>query len=389
MKNMLALKTNYKLIMVVALLCVGLSSDTIAAKVGATSFGALPETDKKIRIALLLDTSNSMDGLIDQAKAQLWEIVNELAKAKCEGDRPDLEIALYEYGNDNLPSQEGYIRMVLPLTSDLDDISEKLFALKTHGGNEYCGQVINTSINQLNWGGSSEDLKMIFIAGNEPFTQGRSINYTDACLKARDKNIVVNTIFCGRHEEGIATSWKAGADLARGSYMSIEQNKKTVYIDSPYDDDIARLNNKLNKTYVAYGALGKEKKEKQRTQDSNAQSYGSANAAKRAISKSSRLYKNESWDLVDASEDKDFEIDEIREEELPQEMKGMSTTEKKRYVEKKKKERDEINAKIQELSKKRQAYVREKQKASGVEMLDKAMLTAIRKQAANKNFTFE
>jgi len=32
-----------------------------------------PDT-KNIQVALLLDTSNSMDGLIDQAKAQLWEI---------------------------------------------------------------------------------------------------------------------------------------------------------------------------------------------------------------------------------------------------------------------------------------------------------------------------
>ena len=36
-----------------------------------------------IKVALLLDTSNSMDGLIDQAKAQLWDIVNELSYAKC------------------------------------------------------------------------------------------------------------------------------------------------------------------------------------------------------------------------------------------------------------------------------------------------------------------
>ena len=51
---------------------------------------------KKIKIALLLDTSNSMDGLISQAKTQLWRIVNELALAKCDNEKPDLEIALYE-----------------------------------------------------------------------------------------------------------------------------------------------------------------------------------------------------------------------------------------------------------------------------------------------------
>ena len=64
----------------------------------------VPEKDQSIMLALLLDTSNSMDGLIDQAKSQLWKIVNELAAAKCDdGDRPNIRIALYEYGNDNLP----------------------------------------------------------------------------------------------------------------------------------------------------------------------------------------------------------------------------------------------------------------------------------------------
>ena len=38
--------------------------------VGNQSFGPI-EKKAKIQIALLLDTSNSMDGLIDQAKSQL------------------------------------------------------------------------------------------------------------------------------------------------------------------------------------------------------------------------------------------------------------------------------------------------------------------------------
>ena len=41
----------------------------------------LKEDSPEIKVALLLDTSNSMDGLIDQAKAQLWQIVNELSYA--------------------------------------------------------------------------------------------------------------------------------------------------------------------------------------------------------------------------------------------------------------------------------------------------------------------
>ncbi len=106
---------------------------------------------RKIQIALLLDTSSSMEGLIEQAKSQLWLMVSELTKATCEGQDPKLEIALYEYGNDGLSFDNGYIRQVSPLISDLDDVSASLFSLSTNGGSEYCGYVIDKTIKDLEW----------------------------------------------------------------------------------------------------------------------------------------------------------------------------------------------------------------------------------------------
>src|SRR5512136_316163 len=84
------------------------------------AFAPTPKKEKaKVQIAILLDTSNSMDGLIDQAKTQLWKIVNEMALAQYDGETPLLEIALYEYGNDGLLASEGHIRMVSQFTTDL------------------------------------------------------------------------------------------------------------------------------------------------------------------------------------------------------------------------------------------------------------------------------
>ena len=34
---------------------------------------------RKVQVAILFDTSNSMDGLIDQAKTRIWSIINELS----------------------------------------------------------------------------------------------------------------------------------------------------------------------------------------------------------------------------------------------------------------------------------------------------------------------
>jgi hypothetical protein len=339
-----------------------------------------------IKVALLLDTSNSMDGLIDQAKAQLWEIVNELSYAKCGDEKPNLEIALYEYGNDNLNSDEGFIRQVLAFSNDLDDISKQLFSLTTNGGNEYCGHVIQTSLNQLQWGTNQDDLKLIFIAGNEPFTQGK-ISYQDAAKQAHKNDVSVNTIFCGDYNQGISTYWKDGADLAHGDYMAINHNHETTYVATPFDDKILDLNQKLNTTYVAYGNVGRQKMALQAEQDDNAMGYSNENAVSRTVSKSSHLYINSTWDLVDAEEDKDFRYDSLKKEELPKELKGKSVSEIKIYVAKKRKERETIQKDIQQLNEKRREFIKTQQKDDS-NSLENAMIKAIKTQAKEKKYTW-
>jgi hypothetical protein len=351
------------------------------------------EDDKKpsnntVKIALLLDTSNSMDGLINQAKAQLWDVVNKFTYARCgTGERPRLEIALYQYGNDNLSSREGYIQQVIGFSNDLDEISEKLFSLTTNGGEEFCGQVIHTSLRQLEWGKNPDNLKLIFIAGNEPFTQGK-LDYRNAINMAKEKDVVVNTIFCGAYDLGVNTQWKRGATLTGGEYMAIDHNRHVVHIDTPYDDIIIKLNAKLNRTYISYGSLGASKKEMQITQDSNAMELEEAVAVKRAVSKSSRMYKNSSWDLVDASDDKDFDAGKIKKDQLPESLREKSTPELEAYIADKKVERKLIQKEIQETNVKRENYIKQQQKDEKGE-LENAMLDAIQRQAAKKNYHWE
>lgn len=349
-----------------------------------------PANGQTIMLALLLDTSNSMDGLIDQAKSQLWKIVNEVAVARGEdGHQPSIKISLYEYGNDGLSSEEGYIRQVSGLTDDLDVISEKLFSLRTNGGNEFCGQVINTSLNQLAWSASNADLKMIFIAGNEEFTQG-NVSVELACHAAKEKGVVVNTIYCGDFKSGISLGWKRGADLTGGTFMSIEQNSETVYVPTPYDGQIAALNDKLNETYVYYGALGEFRKEQQILQDKNAASYGLANMAERSFCKSSHAYKNSSWDLVDAAKDNEKLIVETKSEELPEEMRTMTIGQRKAYIRLKSEQRTKIQAEIQSLNEKRLDYISKNTPQSTKDrMLDASMMKAIREQGSAKNLTWK
>jgi hypothetical protein len=185
------------------------------------------------------------------------------------------------------------------------------------------------------------------------------------------------------------TNWKDGADITGGSYMSIEQNRKTVYIPSPYDDRISALNEKLNRTYVYYGSNGASKKEMQAAQDSNAESYGQANKVERAVSKSSHAYRNSSWDLVDASKENEAIVAKAKDDELPKEMKGMSVPQRQQYVKEKAEERTAIQSEIQSLNKKRQEYIHSHTpKEESDTSLDAAMIKAIKEMAAQKSLNF-
>ncbi|HKO75978.1 MAG TPA: vWA domain-containing protein [Flavobacterium sp.] len=350
-----------------------------------------PKTSEnnKIQVALLLDTSNSMDGLIDQAKSRLWNIVNTLTTLKYSGKTPDIEIALYEYGNDGLAEQSNYIRQVTPLTTDLDLISEKLFALRTNGGNEYCGAVIQDATQKLQWGKENSNMKLIYIAGNETFNQGR-INYKEAISDAMKNDIYVNTIFCGSSMEGINTFWKDGADYGKGKYFNIDSNLSVQYVSTPYDDQISKCNVKINTTYIGYGAKGSSKKMNQEAQDKNAQKVSSANYAERAVSKSKAVYKNESWDLVDRVKEDPKAIAKLKKEELPTELQNKSEAELKVIIDQKTKERENIQKEIGELAKKRQQYIdAESKKTKSKDDLGNAINTSIVALAKAKGYSVE
>ncbi|MFN8610261.1 MAG: vWA domain-containing protein [Vulcanimicrobiota bacterium] len=337
-----------------------------------------------VKVAILLDTSNSMDGLITQAKNQLWKIVNELSKAELGGRAPRLEVALYEYGNDGLPVTKNYVRRVLAFTTDLDRVSEELFRLKTNGGEEYCGAVISDSLKNLDWGGGANDMRAIFIAGNEPFDQG-GVSYKEACAGARQKGILVNTIFCGNRSEGANSKWEDGAQLAGGRFLVIDQDQRVADVPTPYDRELSELGQQINKTYVQYGPQGRAGAARQMSMDEAAAGAAPSVAANRAATKATSNYSNSNWDVVDAKK----EGVKITTEQLPAEMQKMNESERNAYVEKKRSEREKIQKRILELNKKRDDFIAKNQKAQAKDSLDSAVLKTIRVQAETKGYKFE
>lgn len=356
--------------------------------------GKRPSVD----VAILLDTSNSMDGLISQAKSQLWNIVQDFAAAKKSGQTPRLRVSVFEYGNTRLPASEGFIRQVVELTDDLDRVSEALFSLKTSGGDEYCGKVINESLKRLDWSTEDNAYKAIFIAGNEPFTQG-SVDYKQACRKAIESGVIVNTVHCGNYQKGVDGKWKEGATMSEGEYMNIDQDKAIVRLKTPHDKIIIELNNDLNKTYLWYGSKQQQRSfaTNQIVQDNNAWASGAFGG--RGGAKVSGVYDNrarcvvDAWKAAGSSPEKQAEaLRKISKDDLPEKLQKLSEKERLVYIENMNKKRIEIQKKIVAENTAREKYVAKMRKnaaeAGGDATLGDAVSKAVRLQLQKKGFNF-
>lgn len=355
----------------------------------------LPAAGKKIQAAVLLDVSNSMDGLIDQAKAQLWNMVNVMGKARCDNQAPQIEIALYEYGRSDNDQAAGYVKQITGFTTDLDRLSRDLFSLTTNGGDEYCGQVIYTSLKDLQWDVSPENYKVIFIAGNEDFLQGNLL-YTKACSEAKKKGVIVNTIYCGDRMQGIREHWNLNSECGSGSFTVINQNEKIEEIPTPYDSILFSLNEKLNGTYIAYGYNGAASQAMQASVDKLNYSAGKKGAIERVkVKGKTNLYKNESWDLVDRDGKADSEefLKNLDKKTLPDSLKNKSTEELKKIITVKKEERSNVQKQIESVSKERENYITAERKKNAEQKKSATLETEveriIKEQALRFNMKIE
>ncbi len=341
-----------------------------------------------VQIALVLDTSGSMDGLINQARSHLWNMVDQMGGmtrvVNGKTRTVKVELALYEYGNDTISAESGHIRQVQPFTGDLDKVSEKLHALFTNGGSEYAGQAITTAVTSLQWSSDPNAMKFVFVAGNEEFDQG-PITAAKAMQEAAGKDITVQLIFCGAKDD----TWERAAKLAHSDLMTIDQNQVATHIPAPQDDQILQLGQQLNNTYIAYGAEGGASMNRQKEADASSAKMSKKVAIERAQLKSKQSYDNRGWDLVDGTTAKPKLLEETKDEFLPPEMRGKTLEEKKQIIAAKTKEREDLKAKIAKLEAERTTFLAAEQAKRGgaaVQSLETELMKSTKKVAAKKGY---
>jgi hypothetical protein len=329
-----------------------------------------------------------MSQLIEAAKQKLWAIVNDLALAD---PAPEIRVALLTFGNDGHVPENGWVSLDLPLTGDLDAVSEKLFALSTNGGTELVGRVLDVATRQLDWHPSDDALKLIVVAGNESADQDTVVPFRDAARAAIAQGIMVNAIYCGNPGDDIAPAWREVALLADGHFAAIDHDHGTVVVETPFDTELAELSAVVNETYIPIGQAGQTASANQQVQDANAATLNSAAAASRAQTKGSGLYVC-SWDLVDACRLNQIDLAEVKDEDLPEAMRTMTLQEKQAHVKSMEARRGSIQKQINEVNQQRQAFIQTEMSRAGLDeskSFDAAIRKAVREQARTKGFRFQ
>ncbi|QOV88516.1 vWA domain-containing protein [Humisphaera borealis] len=346
-----------------------------------------PAADKPhIDVVFAIDCSGSMGAVIETAKQKVWTIVNQTAKAK---PSPVLRIGLIGYGNGMGPFRN------FPLTDDLDEVYKNLMTFKDEGwGSEFVGLAVDRATNEMKWADGKQTLKVIYVVGNETARQGPADkDYAKTAPLAIAKGIIVNAIYCGDVDyQNAPPTWREMAKLADGQYMEIAQTGGAIYVATPFDDELAKLSGDLNKTYCGYGSRAKDGFALQTAGDASAAGLSGQVAAERAVAKSAAQYSNARWDLVDACKDKNFKLEELKDDQLPDELKKLKPEERRAYIDKLAKEREAVQAKIKEISVKRDAHIKaevEKKGLTGDKAFDEAVRKSLTEQAEKKGYKFE
>ena len=346
---------------------------------------ALVAGTRPVDVVVVLDTSGSMEDLLDATRARIWDVINTLGKLM---PTPELRVGLVSFGTERSTAEEGWIVIDSNLTNDLDDVYGKLMALSTAGGEEFVGRALHEAIDKMDWSRGADALKIIFVAGNESADQAASeYDFRTAALWARGDGIFINALYAGNRDQGIVEHWPEVAREGRGSFAAIDPEKSTIQIPTPQDEPLLALNRSLNGTYLPYGPDGANGLANQVAQDSNASRLGVESCSSRIVAKGSALYTNAAWDLVDATSKQVIDVATMHQDDLPEEMSSMSAEQREAYVEEKRVARETIQDEIQELSVARESYIKnviaKERLARG---LDAAMKNALVKQAVAKGF---
>ncbi|MDP2897435.1 MAG: vWA domain-containing protein [bacterium] len=347
----------------------------------------------QVEVVFVLDTTGSMGGLIQAAKEKIWAIANTLASTK---PAPDIKMGLVGYRDRG----DIYITKLTDLTDDLDAVYEQLMGFAADGGGdtpESVNQALNEAVTKINWSKDGKAYRVIFLVGDCPphMDYADDVKYSESCKAAATAGITINSIQCGNQGE-TQPIWTDIANRAEGRYFRVEQSGGAILAATPFDAELAELSKEFEGTRVYYGdaEVMEEARERKEVAGRISEEAPAAAKASRAVFGTSAAGDRAAskHDLVAEVATGAVKLEDVKAEELPEEIRKMSPEERNKYLKEQQAKREKVQARIKELADKRQALIEEqirKSELKGKQSLDFAIFECIQKQAAKKGIIYE
>jgi hypothetical protein len=341
-----------------------------------------------VDVVFVLDTTGSMSALIDGAKRKIWEIARFIAQGQ---PAPELRIGLVAYRDVG----DEYVTKFFDLSDDLDGVYQNLSSFHAGGGGdtpEHVAKALHDAVFRASWSSNKNALKLVYLVGDAPphtdYNDG--FNHRAIAEQARARGIRVNTVRCGS-DETTRVAWLDIANRAGGEFSSVEQSGGMVETSTPYDGDLARLNRALTETAIPYGSADKRASVASKARHSLA--APEAAQAERAgwfglMGSRGRKAAVSEGDLLDDVENKRVDLSRVSGSELPAELAAMPAADRQVALEKKKSERTAILNQINDISAKRDAFLRSKAAAAPARSFDGSVRATVKKQAAEVGLAY-
>jgi Mg-chelatase subunit ChlD len=339
-----------------------------------------------IDVVFVLDTTGSMSSLIDGAKRKVWSIANTIVD---QNPNARVRIGLVGYRDRG----DVYVTRSYPLSTDIQDIYGKLLKFQADGGGdtpESVNEALDVAVRKQDWTQRKGNAtRILFLVGDAPphmdYKDDRK--YPEVIRDARQRGIVVNTVLAGNMEE-TRTIWQEIARLGAGEFMAIPQDGgELIVIETPYDAEIATLQERLNATVLPYGGKSEQSEVVRKVDAYEAASPSVAADMSRYVNKSGKgkTVITGAGDLVSDVNKNPAKLAGIPSSELPQAMQKMSLREKEHYIAARTRDRDVLSQQQAEKIRQRDAYLREAQsrlsaKGAGEDSFDAAVSRTLKKQ---------
>ncbi|MCB1741360.1 MAG: VWA domain-containing protein [Gammaproteobacteria bacterium] len=346
----------------------------------------------KVDVVFVLDTTGSMGGMIEAAKEKIWSIASTLAQAR---GATEIEMGLVAYRDRG----DAYVTRVVDLSTDLDSLYATLMGFEAQGGGdgpESVNQALYEAVHRISWSQDDDTYKVLFLVGDAPphMDYENDVQYPQSLAEARRRDIVVNTIQCGRTSD-TEQAWQRIASLGQGEFLQVDQSGSAVALSTPYDAELATLAARLDDTRLYYGAAS-EQAAKQKKVAATLRLRESASLAAQArratfnVSDSGAANQFGDGDLAADVASGRVSLDEVDESQLPPPLVEMPKAERERVVEQTLEARERLQRQIKQLSDKREAHLQERVKAAGGarESLDGKLFEVLGKQLDARGMPF-